>query len=286
MDRMPQEQERGITITSAATTCMWRDHRINIIDTPGHIDFTIEVGRSLRVLDGAVGVFCGVGGVEPQSETVWRQADSYKVPRIAVFLEGVKQMKEKLNANAVAFQLPLGAEENFKGVIDLLRMKAFVWDDESLGAKFSEVEVPAEYKRDAEQYRKLLVEKVAEHDEVLLEKYLEDKEISIEELKRAARKATVSMALTPVFCGSAFKNKGVQPLLDAVVDYLPSPLDIPPVIGSDVKDHDKKMSRKPDSEEPFAALAFKIATDPYVGQLTYFRVYSGKLPAGSYVYNS
>ena len=296
MDWMVQEQERGITITSAATTCFWNKHQIYIIDTPGHIDFTIEVGRSLRVLDGAVGVFCGVGGVEPQSETVWRQADSYKVPRIAFFnkmdrvgadfLEGVKQMKEKLNANAVAFQLPLGAEENFKGVIDLLRMKAFVWDDESLGAKFSEVEVPAEYKRDAEQYRKLLVEKVAEHDEVLLEKYLEDKEISIEELKRAARKATVSMELTPVFCGSAFKNKGVQPLLDAVVDYLPSPLDIPPVIGSDVKDHDKKMSRKPDSEEPFAALAFKIATDPYVGQLTYFRVYSGKLPAGSYVYNS
>ncbi len=296
MDWMVQEQERGITITSAATTCFWNKHQINIIDTPGHIDFTIEVGRSLRVLDGAVGVFCGVGGVEPQSETVWRQADSYNVPRIAFFnkmdrvgadfLEGVKQMKEKLGANAVAFQLPLGSEENFKGVIDLLRMKAFVWNDESLGAKFSEQEIPQEYKTQAEEYRKLLVEKVAEHDEVLLEKFLEDKEISIEELKRVARHATVTMKLTPVFCGSAFKNKGVQPLLDAVVDYLPSPMDIPPIVGSDVKDHDKKMTRKPDFEEPFAALAFKIATDPFVGQLTYFRVYSGKLPAGSYVYNS
>ena len=296
MDWMVQEQERGITITSAATTCFWNKHQINIIDTPGHIDFTIEVGRSLRVLDGAVGVFCGVGGVEPQSETVWRQADSYKVPRIAFFnkmdrvgadfLEGVKQMKEKLSANAVAFQLPLGAEENFKGVIDLLRMKAIVWDDESLGAKFSEVEIPSEYKVQAEQYRKQLVEKVAEHDEVLLEKFVEDKEISVEELKTVARKATVAMHMTPVFCGSSFKNKGVQPLLDAVIDYLPSPLDIPPVVGSDVKDHEKKLERKPDTEEPFSALAFKIATDPYVGQLTYFRVYSGKLPAGSYVYNS
>src|SRR3989338_4522398 len=296
MDWMVQEQERGITITSAATTCFWNKHQINIIDTPGHIDFTIEVGRSLRVLDGAVGVFCGVGGVEPQSETVWRQADSYHVPRIAFFnkmdrvgadfLDGVKQMKEKLGANAVAFQLPLGSEEKFKGVIDLLRLKAFVWDDESLGAKFSEVEIPAEYRAQAEECRKLLVEKVAEHDEVLLEKYLEDKEISVEELRRVARHATVTMKMTPVFCGSAFKNKGVQPLLDAVVDYLPSPLDIPPVVGSDVKDHEKKMLRKPDFGEPFAALAFKIATDPFVGQLTYFRVYSGKLPAGSYVYNS
>lgn len=296
MDWMVQEQERGITITSAATTCFWNKHRINIIDTPGHVDFTIEVERSLRVLDGAVAVFCSVGGVEPQSETVWRQADKYKVPRVAFFnkmdrvgadfFEGVKQMVEKLGANPVPFQIPIGSEENFKGVVDLFHMKAIIWDEESLGAQFHEEDIPENLKSQAEDYRKQMIEKIAEHDEVLLEKYLEDKPISVEELKKAARAATVHLKITPVLCGSAFKNKGVQPMLDAVVEYLPSPLDIPAVKGHDIRDPEKILERKPDDKEPFSALAFKIATDPYVGQLTYFRVYSGSLTAGSGVLNS
>ncbi|MGE4234586.1 MAG: elongation factor G [Bacteriovoracia bacterium] len=296
MDWMPQEQERGITITSAATTCFWKNHRINIIDTPGHVDFTIEVERSLRVLDGAVAVFCSVGGVEPQSETVWRQATKYKVPRIAFinkmdrvgadYESCVSQMREKLGANAVPFQLPLGAESDFQGVIDLVNMKAIVWQGEDLGAKFEIGEIPADYLEAAKQAREKLVEAVAEHDERVLEKYLNGEEISKEEIVSAGRKGCIKMALFPVFCGSAFKNKGVQPLLDAVVDYLPSPLDIGDVSGHDVRNHDKILTRKPDFKQPFSALAFKIATDPFVGQITYFRVYSGQLAAGSYIYNS
>ncbi|MBI2026941.1 MAG: elongation factor G, partial [Deltaproteobacteria bacterium] len=296
MDWMVQEQERGITITSAATTCFWNKHRINIIDTPGHVDFTIEVERSLRVLDGAVCVFCSVGGVEPQSETVWRQADKYHVPRIAFFnkmdrvgadfFDGVEQMRSKLGTNPVIFQIPVGFEENFKGVVDLLKMKAIIWDEESLGAKFHEEEVPSDLIEQAQKYRRELVEKVSEHDEKLLEKYLEDQEVSVEELKAVARKATCDLKIVPVFCGSAFKNKCVQPLLDAVVDYLPSPLDVPPVKGTDVRDSTKELFREADESEPFSALAFKIATDPYVGQLTYFRVYSGHLSAGSSILNS
>ncbi len=296
MDWMPQEQERGITITAAATTCFWNKHRINIIDTPGHIDFTIEVQRSLRVLDGAVTVFCSVGGVEPQSETVWRQADRSKVPRIAFFnkmdrvgadyFNGIKEMTEKLGAHPVPIQIPVGIEDSFKGVIDLIKMKAFIWDEESLGAKFFEREIPDDLKESALQYRKNLLEKVAEFDEALLEKYLEDKPITEAELIAAIRKGTVGMHITPVLCGSAFKNKGVQLLLDAVVDYLPSPLDVPSITGVSVKNSEEILERHPSEKEPFSALAFKIATDPYVGQLTYFRVYSGVLNAGSAVYNS
>ncbi|MEW6058462.1 MAG: elongation factor G [Bdellovibrionota bacterium] len=296
MDWMPQEQERGITITSAATTCFWKDHRINIIDTPGHVDFTIEVERSLRVLDGAVAVFCSVGGVEPQSETVWRQANKYKVPRIAFinkmdrigadFVGCVGQMREKLGANAVPFQLPWGSESSFKGIIDLMKMKAIAWQSEDLGANFEYLEIPEEHLGQAREAREKLVEAVAEHDEKILEKYLGGEELSEAEILTAARKACISMNVTPVLCGSSFKNKGVQPLLDAVVGLLPSPLDIQAVEGHDVRNHEKILKRKPDFNEPFAALAFKIMTDPFVGQLTYFRVYSGKLEAGSYIYNS
>lgn len=296
MDWMPQEQERGITITSAATTCFWKDHRINLIDTPGHVDFTIEVERSLRVLDGAVAVFCSVGGVEPQSETVWRQANKYRVPRIAFvnkmdrigadFSACVDQMKDKLGANPVPFQIPIGGEANFKGVIDLIKRRALVWQGDDLGASFETLEIPSEYVSDAEEARERLIESVVEHDEKTFEKYVAGEPLTEEEIVRAARKACIDLKVTPVICGSSFKNKGVQSLLDAVVQYLPSPLDIPSVQGHDVKNHEKIIERKADSKEPFSALAFKIITDPFVGQLTYFRVYSGHLAAGSYIYNS
>jgi len=295
MDFMVQEQERGITITSAATTCLWRDHRVNIIDTPGHVDFTIEVERSLRVLDGAVAVFCSVGGVEPQSETVWRQADKYGVPRIAFinkmdrvgadFDRGVSMIRDRLRANPVPLQLPLGREEKFSGVIDLVSMKAIVWDDDSLGARYRLEAIPEQEQAEAERQREALLEAVAESDEALLEKYLEGAEISESELRGAIRRATLQLKIVPVLCGSAFKNKGVQPLLDAVVDYLPSPLDIPPVQGKNP--HTEQMEgRAADDNAPFSALAFKIMTDPYVGTLTFFRAYSGVMASGSYVLNA
>jgi elongation factor G len=295
MDWMVQEQERGITITSAATTCAWRDHRINIIDTPGHVDFTIEVERSLRVLDGAVAVFCSVGGVEPQSETVWRQADKYRVPRIAFinkmdrvgadFFRCVRMMRERLRANAVPVQLPIGKEETFRGVIDLVAMKAVLWDEDTLGARYRTEEIPREYLAAAEQYREELLEAVADSDERLLEKYLEGQWISEGEIRQAIRKATLDIKIVPVLCGAAFKNKGVQPLLDAVVDYLPAPTDIPPVQGINPNTH-AVATRAADDKAPFSALAFKIMTDPFVGTLTFMRVYSGTMESGSYVYNS
>jgi elongation factor G len=294
MDWMEQEQERGITITSAATTCAWRDHRINIIDTPGHVDFTIEVERSLRVLDGAVAVFCAVGGVEPQSETVWRQADKYGVPRIAFvnkmdrvgsdFMNVVGQIEDRLGAQPLVLQIPIGAEDQFRGAVDLLSMKALVWDEESLGAKFHEEQIPADLKDTCEIWRARLLERVAESDEKLLEKYLEDQEISEDELRSAIRRATTSLQVIPVVCGSAFKNKGVQLLLEAVVDYLPSPLDVPPVQGVDLDGN--TVSRRAESSEKFAALAFKIMADPYVGHLTFVRVYAGTLKKGSRLLNS
>ncbi len=295
MDWMEQEQERGITITSAATTCFWNDYRINIIDTPGHVDFTIEVERSLRVLDGAVAVFDSVAGVEPQSETVWRQADKYNVPRIcfvnkmdrigADFYRCVDMMVDRLGATPLVLQLPLGAESDYKGVVDLLKMKAIVWQDDSLGAKFSEEEIPADMKAKAEDYRSRLVERAVEMDDTALETYLNGQEVSIETLKKCIRKGAISRSFTPVLCGSAFKNKGVQPLLDAVVDYLPSPLDIPPVSGVSL-DGETVMERKASDTEPFSGLAFKIMTDPFVGSLTYVRIYSGMLESGSQVLNS
>ncbi len=295
MDWMAQEQERGITITSATTACAWKNHRVNIIDTPGHVDFTIEVERSLRVLDGAIGVFCSVGGVEPQSETVWRQANRYKVPRIAFvnkmdrtgadFFNGVKMMRDRLHANPVPFQLPIGAEDQFRGMVDLLSMKAFLFDDSSMGAKFDEADIPEDLVAQAKEYREKMIEAVVEHDEVLMERYLENGDITLEEIKKAARLATLKLAITPVFCGSAFKNKGVQQLLDAVIDYLPSPLDIPPVEGI-LPRSEETATRAPKDSEPFSALAFKIMTDPFVGQLSYFRVYSGRLNAGTYLFNS
>jgi elongation factor G len=295
MDWMVQEQERGITITSAATTCNWRDHRINIIDTPGHVDFTIEVERSLRVLDGAVAVFCGVGGVEPQSETVWRQADRYRVPRIAFvnkmdrvgadFERVVRQMRERLAAVPVVLQLPLGKEEKFQGVIDLVRMKAIVWHDESLGAKYDEEEIPEDMKAAAASGRERLLEAIADVSEPLMEKYLNGEAISEEEVRAGIRAGTLAMKLVPVVAGSAFKNKGVQNLLDAVVDYLPSPLDVPAVKGIN-PDKGTEVERQAKDSEPFTALAFKIMTDPYVGTLTFLRVYAGVMNSGSYVYNS
>jgi elongation factor G len=295
MDWMVQEQERGITITSAATTCFWRDHRINIIDTPGHVDFTIEVERSLRVLDGAVAVFCSVGGVEPQTETVWRQADKYGVPRLAFvnkmdrlgadFFRVVKMIEERLGARTVVLQLPIGAEEKFSGVVDLLTMKAIVWEDESLGAKFHEEPIPTDLKTQAEEFREKLLEAAADSDEALMEKYLEGKEIAEAELRRAIRQGTLSLKIVPVLCGSAFRNKGVQPMLDAVVEYLPSPLDIPPVKGVEAGTN-LPAERPAKDDAPFSALAFKIMTDPFVGTLTFFRVYSGSITAGSSVYNS
>jgi elongation factor G len=295
MDWMVQEQERGITITSAATTCFWRDHRVNIIDTPGHVDFTIEVERSLRVLDGAVAVFCSVGGVEPQTETVWRQADKYGVPRIAFvnkmdrlgadFFRVVKMIEERLGARPVALQLPVGAEEKFAGVIDLVQMKAVIWEDDSLGAKFRVEAIPEGLAAQAQEYRDKLLEAVADSDEGIMEKYLEGKEIGESELRRAIRDAALALKIVPVLCGSAFRNKGVQPLLDAVVEYLPSPLDIPPVKGThpDTQAADQRPAR---DDAPFSALAFKIMTDPFVGTLSFFRVYSGSLTSGASVYNS
>ena len=294
MDWMEQEQERGITITSAATTCFWRNHRINLIDTPGHVDFTIEVERSLRVLDGAVAVFCAVGGVEPQSETVWRQADKYGVPRIAFvnkmdrvganLFETVAQIRTKLGATPVVLQLPIGSEERFTGVIDLIAQKAIVWNDETLGAEFSIEPIPAAMEAQVAEYRDKLLEIVAEHDETLLEKYLQGEPVGEDAIRKAVREATIRLKVVPVLCGAAFKNKGVQPLLDAVVDYLPSPLDVPPIRGVDPKGN--PVERHPQPDEPFAALAFKIMTDSYVGQLAFVRVYSGTLKAGQNVRNS
>ncbi len=295
MDWMVQEQERGITITSAATTCSWRDHRINIIDTPGHVDFTIEVERSLRVLDGAVAVFDSVAGVEPQSETVWRQADKYKVPRIAFmnkmdragadFFMGVQSMVDRLGANPVPVQIPIGAEEKFRGSIDLLNMKAIYFDDETLGAKYTEGDISEDMLPMAKQYRDKMLETLSDVDENILEKFLGGEKISADEIKAALRKGTVQLKITPVLCGSAFKNKGVQLLLDAIVDYLPSPVEVPPMTGTK-PGNGTQVERKSDPSEPFAALAFKVMTDPFVGQLTFIRVYSGTLSAGSYTYNS
>jgi elongation factor G len=295
MDWMEQEQERGITITSAATTCFWRDHRVNIIDTPGHVDFTIEVERSLRVLDGAVALFCAVGGVEPQSETVWRQADKHRVPRIAMvnkmdrtgadFDRVVRMMKERLAANPVPIQLPLGKEDGFRGIVDLVRMRALVWEEDTLGAKFHEEPIPAEMAERVAAAREQLLEAVADVNDKLLEKYLLGEEIDSTELAAAIRTATIGIKFTPIVCGTAFRNKGVQPLLDAVVDYLPSPLDIPPIVGINPSGNVEAVRGSSD-EEPFSALAFKIMNDPFVGHLTFIRVYSGTLNSGDHVYNS
>ena len=295
MDWMEQEQERGITITSAATTCHWKDHRINIIDTPGHVDFTIEVERSLRVLDGAVAVFCSVGGVEPQSETVWRQADKYHVPRLAFvnkmdrvgadFFRGIAMIKDRLKANPVPLQIPIGAEENFKGIVDLVEMKGIVWNDESMGALYDEIEIPADLLEQAQMYRDALIEEISSHDDALMEKYLSGEPLSKEEIKSAIRKCTIDIKICPVICGSSFKNKGVQNLLDAVLDYMPAPTDIPAIQGIDANT-ELPIERHASDAEPFSALAFKIMTDPFVGQLCFFRVYSGVMNAGSYVYNS
>ncbi len=295
MDWMEQEQERGITITSAATTCYWKNHRINIIDTPGHVDFTVEVERSLRVLDGAVAVFDGVAGVEPQSETVWRQADKYNVPRIcfvnkmdrigANFYRCVDMIVDRLGAKPLVMQLPDGCESDFIGIVDLLTMQAYHWKDETMGAKYDVVDIPANLKEKALQYHHQLVEMAVEQDDSIMEAYLEGKEPTIEQLKMCIRKGVISGAFVPVFCGSAFKNKGVQTLLDGVVDFLPSPLDIGEIKGISVKD-DSEITRHPDDNEPLAALAFKVMTDPFVGSLTFVRIYSGKLEAGSYIENS
>lgn len=294
MDWMVQEQERGITITSAATTCTWKGHRINIIDTPGHVDFTVEVERSLRVLDGAVATFCAKGGVEPQSETVWRQADKYKVPRIAYvnkmdinganFDNAVKMMRERLGTRAIRIQLPIGKEDTFKGIVDLVNMNAEIYKDD-LGKEYEKTDIPADMMEDAKKYRAELVEAVAEQDDELMEKYFEDGDLSLEDLKKGLRKATIAMAVTPVLCGSSYRNKGVQFLLDAIVDYLPSPLDVDHVKGINPNTGEEEV-RKTDDDEPFAGLAFKIAADPFVGKLAFFRAYSGVLTAGSYVYNS
>ncbi len=301
MDWMEQEQERGITITSAATTTFWNyennKYKINLIDTPGHVDFTVEVERSLRILDGAVAAFCAVGGVEPQSETVWRQADKYKVPRIgyvnkmdrsgANFFEVVRQVKDVLGATPCAIQIPIGAEENFKGVVDLVKMKAVFWHDETMGAEYSVEEIPADLVAEAEEWRDKMLETLAECDDALMEKYFDDPSTITEaEIKAAIRKGTLSMQINPMICGSSFKNKGVQTLLDAVCAYLPSPEDTPAIEGTDPRDPEKIVIRKPLFEEPLTALAFKIATDPYVGRLCFFRVYSGQMVAGSYVLNT
>ena len=301
MDWMEQEQERGITITSAATTTWWNykdnKYKINLIDTPGHVDFTVEVERSLRILDGAVATFCAVGGVEPQSETVWRQADKYNVPRIgyvnkmdrsgADFYDVVRQVKEVLGANPCAIQIPIGAEEKFKGVVDLVAMKAIFWHDETMGAEYSVEEIPADLLAEAKEWREKMLEAVAEFDDVLMQKFFDDPStITQDEIKSAIRKGTLSMQINPMICGSSFKNKGVQTMLDAVCAYLPSPLDTPEIIGHDVDYPDKQVIRHPDATEPLCALAFKIATDPYVGRLCFFRVYSGKIDAGSYIFNT
>ncbi len=295
MDWMDQERERGITITSAATTCFWRDHCINIIDTPGHVDFTAEVERSLRVLDGSIAIFCGVGGVEPQSETVWHQADRYRIPRIAFvnkmdrvaadMFRAIEMMKDRLKANAVPIQLPIGSEEDFKGVIDLVSMKAVVWSDGDLGETYNVTEIPEDMMDEAKLHRTELLESVASEDEHLLEKYLNGEELSVQEVKWAIRKATLGVSMFPVLCGAAVRNKGVQPLLDAIVDYLPAPIDVPPIEGK-IPDTDQKAIRKPDDDGPFSALAFKVAADPDVGKIIFVRVYSGALRTGDYVYNS
>ena len=301
MDWMEQEQERGITITSAATTTFWNykndKYKINLIDTPGHVDFTVEVERSLRILDGAVAAFCAVGGVQPQSETVWRQADKYSVPRIgyvnkmdrsgADFFDVVRQVKEVLGANPVAIQIPIGAEETFKGVVDLVKMKAIVWNNETMGADYSVEDIPADLQAEAEEWRAKMLDAVAEFDDELMEKYFEDPEtITEDEIKRAIRKGTLSMSMTPMICGSSFKNKGVQTMLDSVCAYLPSPMDTEEIIGHAADDENVQIVRHPNEDEPLCALAFKIATDPYVGRLCFFRVYSGKIDAGSYIWNA
>ena len=296
MDYMEQEQERGITITSAATTCLWKDHRINIIDTPGHVDFTIEVERSLRVLDSAVALFSAVEGVEPQSEAVWRQADRYRVPRIAFinkmdrvgadFMRVVAAIRDRLGANPLPVQIPLGSEEKFRGVIDLIRMEAITYDKDVKGTEYSTGPVPPEFLEEAKSQREKMIESISDLDEDLMQKYLNEHALSQEEIRGAIRKLTRSMKVIPVLCGSAFKNKGIQPLLDAVVQLMPSPLDMPPVVGKDIRTADRDVVREVTDDAPFAALAFKILTDPFVGQLTFFRMYSGVLKAGSYIYNS
>lgn len=293
MDWMEQEQERGITITSAATTCMWNEHRINIIDTPGHVDFTVEVERSLRVLDGAVAVFCAKGGVEPQSETVWRQADKYHVPRLAFvnkmdivgadFFRTVEMIRTRLKADPIPVQLPIGKEDSFQGIVDLINMKARVYKDD-LGEKIEITDIPEELEELAVEYREKLIEAISEHDEELMMKYLEGEELTAEEIVRGIRNACIKVKIIPVLCGSSYKNKGVQPLLDSIIDYLPSPLDIPSIVGVGL-DSEEEEERHSSDDEPFSALAFKIVTDPYVGKLAYFRVYSGTLKAGSYILN-
>ena len=302
MDWMEQEQERGITITSAATTCFWKgtssqfpEHRINIIDTPGHVDFTIEVERSLRVLDGSCAVFCAVGGVEPQSETVWRQANKYSVPRIAFvnkmdraganFLRVVAQIRERLNSNAITMQLPIGAEDNFEGVIDLVKLKAIYWEEENMGIKFEEKDIPQEMQSEANKYYEKIVESAAEANEELMNIYLESGELSQDQIKKGIRLQTLANEIVPVFCGSAFKNKGIQTVLDAIIEYLPSPIDVPPIKGILDDKNETEGERKSSDDDPFAALAFKIATDPFVGTLTFFRVYSGVLNTGDTVFN-
>jgi elongation factor G len=295
MDWMEQEQERGITITSAATTCEWRDIQINIIDTPGHVDFTAEVERSLRVLDGAVAVFDAVAGVQPQSETVWRQADKYSVPRIcfinkmdrvgADFYHSVETIVDRLKCRPLPIQLPVGAEDQFKGVVDLVEMKAVIWRDETLGSEYDVTEIPEDLVEKAKEYREKMIEVISEFDDHLFEKFIEGQQISNDEIRAGIRKATIALKIFPVICGTAFKNKGIQTMLDAVVDYLPSPLDVPPIEGVDVDDPEKVIIRHASDSEPFAALVFKIMTDPYVGQLAFFRVYSGTLKSGDSVYN-
>jgi len=295
MDWMPQEKERGITITAATTACYWKDHQINIIDTPGHVDFSVEVVRSMKVLDGIVFIFSAVEGVQPQSEANWRWADRFGVPRIAFinkldrlgadFYRVFKEIENKLSIKPVAVQIPVGAEDQFKGVIDLMEMRAIIWLEETLGAKYEVVDIPEEYRQKAEEWRAKMVEAIVEHDDELMMKYLEGEEIPVSDLKRVLRKATIERKLVPVLCGSAFKNKGVQPLLDAVIDYLPSPLDVPPVKGTNPKTGEEE-ERKPLDDEPFCGYVFKVMSDPYAGQLTYFRVFSGKVFAGSYVYNA
>ena len=296
MDWMKQEQERGITITAAATTCIWNEHRINIIDTPGHVDFTVEVERSLRILDGAIAVFCAVGGVEPQSETVWHQSNKYEVPKLAFinkmdrvgadFFSVIKNIEVELGANVIPLQVPIGAEDNFRGIIDLIEMKAYIYDEESLGKDFHTEEIPKEYAEITKKYHHIMVEKAVELDDSLMEKYLESEDkLSEEELKQAIRKGTIANKIIPVLCGAAFKNKGIQKLLDAITQYLPSPLDEPPIKGSDPNDKSKIIQRVASNNEPFSALAFKVQADPHMGKLVYLRVYSGKLDAGSYILN-